>query len=587
MVNQWILKRLTPEQELLQDSLSTELGVSKIISKLLIDREITTSEEAKTFFEPKLSDLHDPFLIKDMVVAVRRLNKALYNREKILIYGDYDVDGTTAVALVYKYLQQYTSDIDIYIPNRYTEGYGISHAGIDYAKANDFTLIIALDCGIKSIEKVEYAKERSIDFIICDHHTPDDTLPDAVAVLDSKRADDDYPYEHLSGCGVGFKFMQAFAIANGFDTSKLMELLDLVAVSIASDIVPMNGENRILAHYGIKRLNEQPSIGLKAIIDICKLQGKITMNDIVFKIGPRINASGRMKSGKEVVELLISKDINVAKEKSRSIDKHNDKRREADQEITMEAKGMITPEMSQENKSLIVYNPHWKKGVVGIVASRLTEEFYKPTIVLTRANAEEGEEGDEIYEAISKDIISGSARSVQGFDIYAAIDSCRDLLENFGGHLYAAGLSLKESNLEEFTRRFEQYVRENITEEQLQPQIEIDAEINFNEVNKQFTDMLELFQPFGPCNNKPIFATRNIRDCRRLSKRVGKDGDHLKVELVDRIGDKQMSGIAFRMGPCYNMLNSPNCVSVCYTLEENIYNGRTSTQLMVKDFKTE
>ncbi len=585
MVNQWIIKRLTPEQELLQDELSKNLGVSKFISKLLIDRQITTTEEAKSFFEPSLDDLHNPYLIKDMDLAVERLNRAVLNREKILIYGDYDVDGTTAVALVYKFLKKNTTNIiDTYIPNRYTEGYGVSTEGIDYARENGFTLIIALDCGIKAIDKVEYAAQYGIDFIICDHHTTDDTLPNAAAVLDSKRTDDTYPYKDLSGCGVGFKLMHAFAIKHDIGFQSLEALLDLVAVSIASDIVPITGENRVLAHFGIKRLNENPSLGMKAIIDVCRLTGKkISINDIVFKIGPRINASGRMKTGKEVVDLLISNDTTDAYNRSRNIDQQNNERREADQEITKNAKDMITDEMVKSNRSLVVYNPSWKKGIVGIVASRLTEEFYKPTIVLTRAN------NDPESENIDNDIISGSARSVQGFDIYAAIDSCRDLLENFGGHMYAAGLSLRESKLNEFIERFETYVAANIKEDQLQPQIEIDAVIPFNAITKEFTNTLDKFEPFGPCNNKPVFVTLQTYDYMNKCRAVGKgvEKEHLKVDLIDSNNDKIMSGIAFRLGKYCTVLKSKRPINICYTLEENTYNGNTSTQLMIKDIKEE
>ena len=476
MTNQWFFSTLTPQQEIYQKQIADELSICPILAKLLVQRGINSYQEAKDFFCPDLSQLHDPFLIKDMDLAVKRLNKALANKERILIYGDYDVDGTTAVALVYTFLQQYTSDLDFYIPDRYSEGYGISKKGIDYAKENNFTLIIALDCGIKAIEKVAYAKELGIDFIICDHHTTDDVLPDAVAVLDSKRADDTYPYEHLSGCGVGFKLMQAFAQNNNIPFSDLESLLDFVVVSIASDIVPITGENRVLAHFGLKRLNEQPSLGLRSIIKVCELRGKeISISDIVFKIGPRINASGRIQSGREVVELLISRDYKFAERKSHSINTYNDTRRNIDKTTTDEAKLIITDEMVQNQRSIVVYKPEWHKGIVGIVASRLAEEYYKPTIVLAKAN----------------NMISGSARSVQGFDIYKAIDSCRDLLENFGGHMYAAGLSLKEENLPEFIERFETYVTQNIQEDQLQPQIDIDAQICFADITPKFLRILK------------------------------------------------------------------------------------------------
>ncbi len=579
MVNQWIYRGLTPEKESLKNELSQKLGISDVAAKLLIDRDITTEEEALAFFNPDLSSLHDPYLIKDMDLAVDRLTKALTKREKILIYGDYDVDGTTAVALVYKFLQPYHSDLDTYIPDRNKEGYGISFQGIDYAKEHGYTLVIALDCGVKSVEKVEYAKQRGIDFIICDHHTTDDVLPDAVAVLDSKRADDTYPYKDLSGCGVGFKLMHAFALRNGLDIQPLWDLLDLVAVSIASDIVPMTGENRVLAHYGIKCLNHNPSIGLQAIKNICNLTGKeVTINEIVFKIGPRINAAGRMKSGKEVVELLISRDIKEADEMSKGIENHNTDRRKTDKEITDVAKSMITPNMARDNKSIVVYDPDWNKGVVGIVASRLTEEFYKPTIVLTRANLDEVVDDDDI-------MISGSARSVQGFDIYAAIDSCRDLLENFGGHIYAAGLSMKFKNLDEFVRRFEQFVSENITKDQLSPQIEIDAELRVHDINNTIIDEIERFQPFGPCNVKPVFVTKRV--CDNGSSAVGKGfvKEHLKLNVIDLDTRRVADGIAFNMGKQCEEIKRQKVFDVCYTLEYNTYMGRKKPQLMVRDIK--
>ena len=417
MITKWNFQTPTEEELHKRDRLASQLGLSPVVCLLLVQRGLTTVEEVKKFFKPSLNDLHDPFLMPDMEKAVKRLNKALGNKEKILIYGDYDVDGTTAVSLVYKYLRPYSSALDYYIPDRYDEGYGISYKGINYARENGITLVISLDCGIKAIEKIEYAKQLGIDFIICDHHMPDDTLPDAVAVLDAKRVDSVYPYEHLSGCGVGFKFMQAFAKSNNFPFADLEKLLELTAVSIASDIVPITGENRILAYYGLKQLNSNPSLGLKGIIDICGLSGKeITISDIVFKIGPRINASGRMMNGKEAVELLLAKDVDVAREKSESINQYNEERRELDKKITDEANAIIDEFQNMEDrKAIIVYNPGWHKGVIGIVASRLTEKYYRPAVVLTK----------------SSELITGSARSVTGFDIYKAIESCRDLLENF------------------------------------------------------------------------------------------------------------------------------------------------------------
>lgn len=569
METQWIFSPIDAQQEVLQQQIATELGVSPVIAKILVQRGITTFEEARLFFRPDLSQLHDPFLMKDMDKAVDRLNLALAKKEGILIYGDYDVDGTTAVALVYTLLQRYTSNIDFYIPDRYTEGYGISYQGIDYAKSNDYSLIIALDCGIKAIEKVDYAKKLGIDFIICDHHTPDDELPQAVAVLDSKRSDCTYPYEHLSGCGVGFKLMQAFAQNNNIDFSRLKPLLDLVVVSIASDIVPITGENRVLAYFGLKQLNENPRLGLKSIINLCGLTNKdITISDIVFKIGPRINASGRIQSAREVVELLVSRDADFAREKSDCINNYNDERRNIDKQTTEEAK-LLLGEIAQEQASIVIYNPEWHKGIVGIVASRLAEEYYRPTVVLTLANG----------------FVSGSARSVTGFDIYKAIDSCRDLLENFGGHIYAAGLTLKESNLEEFKKRFEAYVQENILPEQKTPQIEIDSEITFKEITPKFFRILRQCGPFGPGNMKPVFCTRRVFDYEGNSRLVGRDQEHLKLEMVDSSCENVMNGIAFRMKDYNDDLKAFNPLDICYTIEENVFNGNTSMQLQIRDIK--
>ena len=569
METQWIFSPIDAQQEVLQQQITTELGVSPVIAKILVQRGITTFEEARLFFRPDLSQLHDPFLMKDMDKAVDRLNLALAKKEGILIYGDYDVDGTTAVALVYTLLQRYTSNIDFYIPDRYTEGYGISYQGIDYAKSNGYSLIIALDCGIKAIEKVDYAKKLGIDFIICDHHTPDDELPQAVAVLDSKRSDCTYPYEHLSGCGVGFKLMQAFAQNNNIDFSRLKPLLDLVVVSIASDIVPITGENRVLAYFGLKQLNENPRLGLKSIINLCGLANKdITISDIVFKIGPRINASGRIQSAREVVELLVSRDADFAREKSDCINNYNDERRNIDKQTTEEAK-LLLGEIAQEQASIVIYNPEWHKGIVGIVASRLAEEYYRPTVVLTLANG----------------FVSGSARSVTGFDIYKAIDSCRDLLENFGGHIYAAGLTLKESNLEEFKKRFEAYVQENILPEQKTPQIEIDSEITFKEITPKFFRILRQCGPFGPGNMKPVFCTRRVFDYEGNSRLVGRDQEHLKLEMVDSSCENVMNGIAFRMKDYNDDLKAFNPLDICYTIEENVFNGNTSMQLQIRDIK--
>lgn len=570
MIKKWNYQTPTEEELHKRDLLAAELGLNPVVCLLLVQRGLSTVEAVKKFFKPSLEDLHDPFLMPDMEKAVKRLNKALGNKEKILIYGDYDVDGTTAVALVYKYLRPYSSTLDYYIPDRYDEGYGISYKGIDYAKANGITLVISLDCGIKAVDKIDYAKRLGIDFIICDHHMPDDVLPDAVAVLDAKRADSQYPYEHLSGCGVGFKFMQAFARSNNFPVANLERLVELTAVSIASDIVPITGENRILAYYGLKQLNTNPSLGLKGIIDICGLTGKeITISDIVFKIGPRLNASGRMMNGKEAVELLLAKDAETAREKSANINQYNEERRELDKKITDEANALIHQSINMaDRKAIVVYNPAWHKGVIGIVASRLTEKYYRPAVVLTK----------------SSELITGSARSVTGFDIYKAIEGCRDLLENFGGHTYAAGLSLKEENLSAFTERLQKLAAEEIIPEQMIPQIDIDAVLDLHNITPQFMNELKRMSPFGPENQKPVFCSLGVKDY-GTSKLVGKDQDHIKLELIDDRSNTPIHGIAFGMHQHINHIKAMKPFDICYTIEENTYNGNTSLQLMIKDIK--
>ena len=571
MINKWNIRNNTEADLQLTNTLAEELDLNPIICLLLVQRGIRTAEAAKKFFKPSLSDLHDPFLMPDMDKAVKRLEKALGNKEKILIYGDYDVDGTTAVALVYKFLRLNSSTLDFYIPDRYDEGYGISYKGIDFAHANGFTLVIALDCGIKAISKIEYAREKGIDFIICDHHMPDDELPNAVAVLDPKRKDSKYPYEHLSGCGVGFKFMQAFAESNKFPFSSLENLFELAAVSIASDIVPITGENRILAYYGLKQLNSKPSLGLKGIINICGLSGKeITISDIVFKIGPRINASGRMMNGKEAVELLLAKNMEIAKEKSENINQYNEDRRELDKRITDEANAIINDIQNiEDQKGIVVYNPEWHKGVIGIVASRLSEKYYRPSVVLTK----------------SSELITGSARSIAGFDIYKAIEGCRDLLENFGGHTYAAGLSLKEENLDEFIKRFMQLADEEIESEQMTPQIEIDQVIDLKDINVRFMNDLKKLNPFGPNNEKPVFCSLHIQDY-GTSRLVGKEQDHVKLEVYDdRNSGGPVHGIAFGMHKYFKYIKDGHPFDVCYTIEENVYNGNTTLQLMIKGIR--
>ncbi|MDR1344945.1 MAG: single-stranded-DNA-specific exonuclease RecJ [Tannerellaceae bacterium] len=572
MTNRWNFRDPTQEELQNRDKLVAELGYNPVICLLLVQRGITSVEEVKEFFKPNMSNLHDPFMMPDMDKAVKRLNKALGNREKIMIYGDYDVDGTTAVSLVYKYLRFYTSMLDYYIPDRYDEGYGVSFKGIDYAEANGIKLIIALDCGIKAIDKIDYAKHKGIDFIICDHHMPDDKLPDAVAVLDAKRHDSQYPYLHLSGCGVGFKLMQAFAQSNDFPFSDLEKLLDLTAVSIASDIVPITGENRILAYHGLKQLNTNPSLGMKSIIDICGLKDKeITINDIVFKIGPRINASGRMMNGKEAVALLLAKDSESAREQSENINQYNDERRELDKKITDEANAIIDKISNMEDrKAIVIYDSEWHKGVIGIVASRLTEKYYRPAVVLTK----------------SSELITGSARSIPGFDIYKALENCRDLLENFGGHTYAAGLSLKEGNMEAFRERFQKLAADEIHPEQMTPQLDVDILLELKDITPKFVNELKKMNPFGPDNHKPVFCSVGVKDY-GTSKLVGRDNEHIKLELIDDSIKMPVHAIAFGMHLHSEYIKTMKPFSICYTIEENTYNGNTTLQLLIKDIKSD
>ncbi|MDN0051905.1 single-stranded-DNA-specific exonuclease RecJ [Bacteroides caecigallinarum] len=565
----WNYQPPTLEQREEARALAKEIGISPILCHLLRQRGIKTADEVKKFFRPQLHDLHDPFLMNDMDAAVKRLNSAMGRKERILIYGDYDVDGTTAVALVYKFLQQFYSNIDYYIPDRYNEGYGVTTKGVDYAYETGVKLVIVLDCGIKAVEEIAYAKEKGIDFIICDHHVPDDVLPDAVAILNPKRADSTYPYEHLSGCGVGFKFMQAFALNNGIEFHQLTPLLDLVAVSIASDIVPIMGENRILAYHGLRQLNANPCMGLKAIIDVCGLTDKeINMSDIVFKIGPRINASGRIQKGKEAVDLLIEKDYKQAHEKGNLINGYNEQRKDLDKTMTEEANKIVDSlENLSERRSIVIYNEEWHKGVIGIVASRLTEIYYRPAVVLTR----------------TEDLATGSARSVSGFDVYSAIEHCRDLLENFGGHTYAAGLSMKVENVEEFTRRFEEYVTNHILPEQTSATIDIDAQLDFRDITPKFFFDLKKFNPFGPENHKPVFATLNVYDY-GTSKVVGREQEHIKLELVDNKSNNVMNGIAFGQSSQVRYIKTKQSFNICYTIEENSHK-RGDIQLQIEDIK--
>ncbi len=565
----WNYDAPTPEQEALANELANELGISPIVGKLLVDRGIQTPIEAKKFFRPQLTELLDPFLFQDMDKAVERLNEALGNRERILVYGDYDVDGCTAVALVYKFLQQFYSNIDYYIPNRYEEGYGVSHKGVDYAYESGVKLVIVLDCGIKAVEEIAYAKEKGIDFIICDHHVPDDVMPPAVAILNAKRADSTYPYKDLSGCGVGFKFMQAFAINNGIEFSQLIPLLDLCAVSIASDIVPIMGENRILAFHGLRQLNSNPSVGMKAIIDVCGLTNReISISDIIFKIGPRINASGRMENGKESVTLLVERNYKVARSEAEKINRYNNQRKDLDKSMTEQANQIVEKLDSQhEHKAIVIYNEEWHKGIIGIVASRLTEIYYRPSIVLTRDD----------------EFATGSARSVSGFDVYKAIESCRDLLENFGGHTYAAGLTMKVENVPEFKRRFTQYVEQNILPEQTSAIINIDGILNFKDITHRFFTDLKRFNPFGPENSKPVFCTKHVFDY-GTSKVVGREQEHIKLELVDDKSTNVMNGIAFGQSAQARYIKTKRSFDIVYTIEENTHK-RGEIQLQIEDIR--
>ena len=584
----WILNKTVDNQQVTE--LAKALNIDENLATLLVQREITTYDEAKVFFRPALSQLHDPFLMKDMDRAVNRVIQAIDNGEKILIYGDYDVDGTTAVALVYTYLKKFfkKKKIEFYIPDRYDEGYGISYKGIDYAANNDFKLVIALDCGIKAVERIQYANEKGVDFIICDHHRAGDEIPAAVAVLDPKRPDCTYPYKELSGCGVGFKLITALSIRKGLPIEDVYELLDLLAVSIAADIVPITGENRVLAYYGLKQLNKKPRPGIEAILqhaniyrreeDPDRVDGEndnaltreLTISDLVFLIGPRINAAGRIDKASDSVRLLLAEKHEHALKLAANINELNDTRRELDNGITEEALNMIADDEELRNaRSTVIFNENWHKGVIGIVASRLTDYYYRPTIVLTRAN----------------DLITGSARSIKNFDIYDAIDHCSDLLEHFGGHKYAAGLSMKPENVDEFRRRFENYIREHLSVEDLVPELEVDLKINFHDITAKFMRILNQFAPFGPGNTAPVFWSDNIIDAGG-SRPVG-GHKHLKL-TVRRLGDDErnvFSGIAFQKGDLFSRIHSGEPFSICYNLEYNYWQGKTTLQLNVKDIK--
>ena len=566
----WTLKEST-DQDIVRQ-LSSELGVDPVLAELLVQRGVRTFEQARGFFRPNLNDLHDPFLMQDMDKAVDRLHKAIESREKILVYGDYDVDGTTAVSLVYSFLRRLSSQVDFYIPERYDEGYGVSYKGIDWAHENGFTLIITLDCGIKANEKVDYAKERGIDVIICDHHLPENELPKAVAVLDPKREDCNYPFDDLSGCGVGFKLVQAYSQQYDIPFETLIPLLDLLVVSIASDLVSVTDENRILAHFGLKQLNGNPCEGLLAMIHLSGLEPHhLTIDDIVFKIGPRINAAGRMESGRMAVELLTASDEETAIRIGTEINEHNNERKNIDRRITQEALEMVrSGNCLSSGNATIVYNPQWHKGVVGIVASRLVEAFYKPTIVFTKS-----QEG----------LVTGSARSVHGFDLYDAIESCSDLLENFGGHLYAAGLTLKEENLMTFCERIEKSISKAIIPEMQTPVVEVDTRLNFSQITPKFLRILKQFQPFGPGNSAPVFLTENVYD-NGMGRKVGAEGGHLKLELIQESHPyHHISAIAFNMADYFDHIKMGNPIDVCYSIVENYYRGTSSTQLRVKDLR--
>jgi len=569
MDKKWIIKKI-PDATLAKD-LAEELQVEVSLSNLLMQRGIRSKDDARTFFKPDLADLHDPFLMADMNNAVDRIGSAIARNEKILVYGDYDVDGTTSVAMIYSFFKERYQNIGYYIPDRYKEGYGVSLEGIDYASENNYNLIIALDCGIKAVDKIKYASSKQIDFIVCDHHLPAETIPDAVAVLDPKREGCSYPYKELSGCGVGFKLLQAYSRINGIPFDELIPYLDLVAVSIASDIVPVTGENRILAHFGLIQLNTNPRIGLKSIIKISGMSGKqIGIEDIIYKIGPRINAAGRIESGEKAVDLLTSLDERDAVEMSSKIDDFNQTRRNIDRSITQEALQMISSDPRLNNsKSTVLYNPNWHKGVIGIVASRLTETYYRPTVILTESNG----------------FATGSARSVLGYDLYQAIDACGDLLENFGGHMYAAGLTLKKENIELFQERFEKVVSETITDDQLIPKVEIDTQIDFSDISENFYNTLKQFQPFGPGNMAPVFMSSSVFD-NGSGRLVGSSSEHLKLELLQKEAPyHQFPAIGFSMVEHFSLIRDGKPFDICYSIEENEFRGNITLQLNLKDIK--
>ena len=560
----WTIKPKPEQKEI--DRLAEALKVDDLIGHLLLQRGITTYEEAKKFFRPQLSDLHDPFLMKDMDIAVARIEKAIANNKNILIFGDYDVDGTTSVALVSSYLSSYYPNIATYIPDRYTEGYGISYRGIDFAQDNGFSLIIALDCGVKAIEKVAYAKEKNIDFIICDHHRPGENLPKAIAVLDPKRSDCDYPYDELCGCGVGFKLVQALASQRGETIEDLIPYLDLVATAVGADIVPITGENRTLAYFGLQVINTNPRIGFKAIIQQIKKK-ELTITDVVFVIAPRINAAGRMEHGQHAVNLLIETDLKQAEAFAAEIEKFNTDRRGLDREITQEALLQIQENGEEDRFTSVVYKDSWHKGVIGIVASRLTETYYRPTLVFTKS----GEK------------LAASARSVKGFDVYNALESCADCIEQFGGHKYAAGLTLSEEQLENFKAQFEKVVSETIDPNLLTPEISIDTQIDFRKISPKLLRILKQFAPFGPGNMRPVFMSEDLRDT-GYAKGVGEEEKHLKVAVTQN-GIGPIGGIGFNLGEKLSLVSNKNPFSAVFSLDENEWQGNVSLQLKLRDLR--
>ena len=568
MEKRWVIKEKGDTAVVKQ--LSAALGISEALANLMVQRNITTPDEALAFFEPDLGYLHDPFLMKDMNIAVERISTAIKKNEKILVYGDYDVDGTTAVALMYSFLKEQYSNVEYYIPDRYKEGYGVSFLGIDFAFQTNCKIMITLDCGIKAVEKVKYARTKGIDVIVCDHHYPGDEIPKALAVLDPKQPGCNYPYKELSGCGVGFKLVHAYSRVHGIPFSKIAGYLDMVAVSIASDIVPLTGENRILAYFGLKQLNESPRTGLREIIREAEICRALSIEDIVFKIGPRINAAGRMETGSKAVELLISNDTRLATGISKEINNFNIERRTVDRSITTEAMRMISEDQRTVNaKTTVLFNPSWKKGVIGIVASRLIETYYRPTVILTESNG----------------FATGSARSVQGYDLYQAIEACSDLLESFGGHMFAAGLTLKKENIRPFMDRFEQFVNSTITEEQLVPRIFVDSELSFSEINEDFFRFLSKFQPFGPENMSPVFVSRNVYDT-GAGRMVGSSGEHLKLDLChESTGQKSFPAIAFSQAEHFEHIRSGKPLDICYSIEMNEFRGNKNLQLNIRDIK--